>query len=308
MKIKRYCAILAFILAIGNVSFSQVFADKSAVIHYSSYSIGDNSIGSFFNSGDTIVNGDSLHFFYRKSTFRNIATQEVTVYPANKWGQLFKVSNDTVSILKNGQFYVQYRFNALPGDTFFYSTDILEYIVVDSTYDTLINNVSLRTLKLRNYYDTIPHFRTDLVIERIGCVTNAIFPVFWDIIPQEWIGFYDGNRTGLRCYYDSILGFAYPEDIQSLSPTYCDGSLSVEYSESNAINLKTNLVTDAIYIDGLIEQQAYKLSLYNTLGTLVKQQFGRDSSLPVFDIPQGMYFLKVESQNRLVRTFKVFKN
>ena len=76
-------------------------------------------------------------------------------------------------------------------------------------------------------------------------------------------------------------------------------------SLQTTVNVYPNPAKDYIYID-LPEEKIKSVSLYNVLGVLLKEQKSNAASVDISSLPQGMYLLSIETEEKVI-TKKIVK-
>ncbi len=114
-----------------------------------------------------------------------------------------------------------------------------------------------------------------------------------------WSGYY-GVYDGWHC----LLCFHQYEELVWQNPEYNTCTYpydAVEENKDSEISVYSNLVRDRVVIEGI---EAVGIQVYNTLGQVVKTVRGTNE-IPVADLPQGVYMLRVTDADGKVYTNKI---
>lgn len=222
------------------------------------------------------------------------------------------VSNDTVAIGEPGNLMVQFAFNANIGDSWVCgpeencysgSGNAVPYIVVEDKFDTLINGQTLRALKLRKY-NCQPHYTSNLVIEKIGSISNNFLPYNWIVVDSTDIGFYDYNSYFFKCYQSNSMGLIHSPQYDNLAE--CDELLPVNEQQANLLTTYPNPVNDVLKIDGL-KKQPFSYVLYNASGQLLRIEKATGNTIDLSENMPGLYFVRISLANGYTQAVKVVK-
>jgi hypothetical protein len=114
-----------------------------------------------------------------------------------------------------------------------------------------------------------------------------------------WSGYY-GVYDGWHC----LLCFHQYEELVWQNPEYNTCTYpydAVEENKDSEISVYSNLVRDRVVIEGI---EAVGIQVYNTLGQVVKTVRGTNE-IPVADLPQGVYMLRVTDADGKVYINKI---
>lgn len=202
-----------------------------------------------------------------------------------------------------GNFTTLYNFNAKTGDTWnFALSDTCSIpVIVDSTGNTVINNLSLRVLYVT--YDTVTR---GTLVERLG---NISFP-----LPDEYFhckrGIWDGlYYNGLRCYSDSSMGQvdSLPDSLFTSwsKPNFkrCDTVFTSlkEISNGKGITVFPNPNQGSFTIEGGVNNSL--LTIFNSYGQIISSQTisGKQKTDIQLNAPPGIYFLQLKTEEGVYR-------
>jgi hypothetical protein len=218
---------------------------------------------------------------------------------------LIKQKGDTIFVrnkFTQHGWQVLYNFNAQPGHAWGNSLLGVNYTTsVDSVKNVIVNGFTLKRLYVRTHAVGIGIFATTMT-ERLG--GNLFFTNFYDESES------DGDYiSGFLCYKDNVFG-----QMQFTSKP-CDysnpnGIDELVANEGN-IRIYPNPVSDILNIEILSNFENRKLRLVNLLGedVLSDGQIMKDQRLKidVGELQNGIYFLRVFENGRLVGVEKVVK-
>jgi hypothetical protein len=179
-----------------------------------------------------------------------------------------------------------YDFSAQVGDTIHtfltpWDTSLLE-VVIDSISSIEISGKSFDV----QYFSTNP--RVDWSNQNIRFLGNEQF-----LLPQNLLVIPQGP---LRCYSPS------QEKIYSLVPFACDLIPTKNINASNKqIKIYPNPANDFLFITGLdIGLISPTVNIYNSNGQLAQSSQLFENRLPIEDLPIGLYFLSINSNQKLI--------
>ena len=113
---------------------------------------------------------------------------------------------------------------------------------------------------------------------------------------ETWVEVYDGWHCLLCFHQYGELVWQNPE-YNTCSYPYD----AIEENKDSEITLYPNPVRDRVVIEGI---EAVEIQVYNTLGQVVKTVRGTNE-IPVADLPQGVYMLRVTDADGKVYTNKI---
>ena len=181
-----------------------------------------------------------------------------------------------------------YDFTASVGDTLRIG-DFAEEMVLDSISMVRIGDVDRRKLWFGLEYDNLGKPRAkETWVEGIG----SDFGLLW----SGYYGVYDGWHCLLCFHQYGELVWQNPE-YNTCSYPYD----AIEENKDSEISVYPNPVRDRVVIEGI---EAVEIQVYNTLGQVVKTVRGTNE-IPVADLPQGVYMLRIADADGTVYTNKI---
>lgn len=220
-------------------------------------------------------------------------------------------SNDTVWTYVDGQFYIQYIFNALPGDTWQTSdwtynqpTCNNVYITVIDTTSTTFNSEHLKGLKLRKSACTKGWPLSDgfeTVYYKIGPVQTTLLPTTWPAV----------DTSATYCASEEFISY---HDINNPMPNegtnYCRfTAVGVDETEALSFNLvypnPSNSLATFEY--SLKDKANITFNLFDHTGKLVNNMYRGNQPIGVYreliDVsayPPGIYLLQVTTGTSII--------
>ena len=189
-------------------------------------------------------------------------------------------------------------------------------ITVIDTGHVIINSLSLKKLVVTHqlYLTTI----TDTIIEKIGTITNFLFPYYDCTIdgrPNGYFICYSDNNFPLYkkpgytypCNYYNIVGITelknndnnlniYPNPANEMLNVKWDPSTGSGQGMGNGASPSTN--------SGFGSATNYQLTIINSLGQIIKEEeitFKNNvTSINTKELPNGVYYLKLKTENGLI--------
>jgi hypothetical protein len=181
-----------------------------------------------------------------------------------------------------------YDFTASVGDTLCFGEPGASF-VLDSISMVQIGDVDRRKFWFGLEYDGLGNPRAkETWVEGIG----SDFGLLW----SGYYGVYDGWHCLLCFHQYGELVWQNPEYNTCTYPYD-----AVEENKDSEIALYPNPVRDRVVIEGI---EAVEIQVYNTLGQVVKTVRGTNE-IPVADLPQGVYMLRVTDADGKVYTNKI---
>jgi hypothetical protein len=181
-----------------------------------------------------------------------------------------------------------YDFTANVGDTLCFGEPGASF-VLDSISIEQIGSVDRRKFWFGLEYDGFgnPHTK-ETWVEGIG----SDFGLLW----SGYYGVYDGWHCLLCFHQYGELVWQNPE-YNTCSYPYD----AIEENKDSEISVYPNPVRDRVVIEGI---EAVEIQVYNTLGQVVKTVRGTNE-IPVADLPQGVYMLRVTDADGKVYINKI---
>lgn len=181
-----------------------------------------------------------------------------------------------------------YDFTANVGDTLCFGEPGTSF-VLDSISIEQIGSVDRRKFWFGLEYDGFGNPRTkETWVEGFG----SDFGLLW----SGYYGVYDGWHCLLCFHQYGELVWQNPEYNTCTYPYD-----AVEENKDSEISVYPNPVRDRVVIEGI---EAVEIQVYNTLGQVVKTVRGTNE-IPVADLPQGVYMLRVTDADGKVYTNKI---
>ena len=179
-----------------------------------------------------------------------------------------------------------YDFTASVGDTLRIG-DFAEEMVLDSISMVRIGDVDRRKLWFGLEYDNLGRPRAkETWVEGIGSDYGLLWTGYFNV--------FDGWHC-LLCFHQN--GELVWENPEYGTCTYD----AIEENKDSEISIYPNPVRDRVVIEGI---EAAEVNVYNALGQLVKTV--RDTNeIPVADLPQGVYMLRIADAEGKVYTNKI---
>ena len=169
-----------------------------------------------------------------------------------------------------------YDFTASVGDTLCFGEPGASF-VLDSISMVQIGDVDRRKFWFGLEYDGLGNPRAkETWVEGIG----SDFGLLW----SGYYGVYDGWHCLLCFHQYGELVWQNPE-YNTCSYPYD----AIEENKDSEISVYPNPVRDRVVIEGI---EAVEIQVYNTLGRVVKTVWGTNE-IPVADLPQGVYMLRI---------------
>ena len=181
-----------------------------------------------------------------------------------------------------------YDFTASVGDTLCFG-DFGACFVLDSISTEQIGGVDRRKFWFGLEYDDLGRPRTqETWVEGIGSDYGLLWSGYWRI-PDGWHCLLCFHQYGELVWQNPEYNTcSYPND-------------AVEENKDSEISVYPNPVRDRVVIEGI---EAVEIQVYNTLGQVVKTVRGTNE-IPVADLPQGVYMLRVTDADGKVYTNKI---
>jgi len=178
-----------------------------------------------------------------------------------------------------------YDFTASVGDTLRIG-DFAEEMVLDSISMVQIGDVDRRKFWFGLEYDNLGRPRAkETWIEGIGSDYGLLWTGYFNV--------FDGWHC-LLCFHQN--GELVWENSEYGTCTYD----AIEENKDSEISIYPNPVRDRVIIEGI---EVVEIQVYNTLGQVVKTVRGTNE-IPVSDLPQGVYLLRIadaEGRNHTAR-------
>lgn len=86
---------------------------------------------------------------------------------------------------------------------------------------------------------------------------------------------------------------------EGIAYRFTPSTLSIKKYEKNTFNLYPNPVDNEIHISSA-DHYSYNLSVYNSLGQLIKENTQSTGNMDVSELSSGIYFIKIKTVNGLV--------
>ena len=282
MKITRLYALLALLLMAGGVTmqaqeYESFFGTDSTRLNVLQYCIDWVTTGYMeINTADTVhVNGhDYLHATPRGFFFENAELYFREETSTGRLYRYFPMIDEEEVLLCDMTLTV--------GDTFYHidSWGMAHPSVVESVSFENGRKVIRFALPYLPWHDALT-FR------------EGIFP---NNFPIGYLDYYDCENNLLCEYKDGEQVFENPE----YNTCYIDET-SVQEQGQQQITIYPNPVKETMLIEGA---KASEVQLYNALGQVVKTVRGTNE-IPVADLPQGVYMLRIADAEGKVYTNKI---
>lgn len=281
MKLKLLVIISLFFT---NKSFSQVYVPFQFGNTRWSY-MKTNTFGStpyFYFSKDT----NSI--YYNGNKYWKIEKQTSPIYaPSTSYGYIF---DDTLSKKvfyysnSSGLSNLLYDFSVSIGDTInsIGNPITLDTVIVDSIKFISSNSISRKHIYLHSIQTTNP--QSKIWIEGIGSYYDLFYPSI--TLPDP--------TYNLICYqYKSNT--LYPDTLNGANT--CNSFLtSVNNYENNLISIFPNPTRNTIFIKPNITTQITNYKLYNTIGSIIKNEQLKNYTINIQDQPTGIYYLQLQTE------------
>ncbi len=281
MKATRIYTLLALLLMAGGVTAQEYLpiAQKGNEWHTLSTTLFGYSNYVNWCSADTII-GD-VRYMKIMGTLNDGYPHLFTVLreeDGKVWKRHLNTSEETLL----------YDFTASVGDTLCFGEPGASF-VLDSISMVQIGDVDRRKFWFGLEYDGLGNPRAkETWVEGIG----SDFGLLW----SGYYGVYDGWHCLLCFHQYGELVWQNPE-YNTCSYPYD----AIEENKDSEITLYPNPVRDRVVIEGI---EAVEIQVYNTLGQVVKTVRGTNE-IPVADLPQGVYMLRVTDADGKVYTNKI---
>jgi len=224
-------------------------------------------------------------------------------YPG-EWGEYvwFKntepmpnTNNDTLWVSEPGSYIIGAYPAACPERLYTSGTGIsMHYLEVEIIEDVDANgNEMYFAAPYGNGYE-LQWFLNGTPID--GTVIGNTSIVYKDSITES--GILSCELTnGMPCTVTDSVNFVY---------TNIDNN---DFAENDDISIYPNPTNDIVNISGLNIDKSERISIYNTVGTKIMSQDVNTSfiSLALYNVPSGMYILKVENKDGTIETYKINK-
>ena len=283
MKKHGLYTLLALLLMVGGVTMQAQeylpIAQKGNEWH--TFETGVWQINNYVNwcSGDTLI--EDVRYMKIMGTLNN-GNPNLFMVLKEEDGKVWKRHlNTSVETLL-------YDFTASVGDTLCFGHPG-NCFVLDSISMVQIGGVDRRKFWFGLEYDGSGNPRAkETWVEGVG----SDFGLLW----SGYYGVYDG--------WHCLLCFHQYEELVWQNPEYNTCTYpydAVEENKDSEISVYSNLVRDRVVIEGI---EAVGIQVYNTLGQVVKTVRGTNE-IPVADLPQGVYMLRVTDADGKVYTNKI---
>ncbi|UPT67099.1 MAG: T9SS type A sorting domain-containing protein [Sphingobacteriales bacterium JAD_PAG50586_3] len=228
-------------------------------------------------------------------------------------------SNDTVWAYVDGQFYIQYIFNALPGDSWPTNDWVNNlpacnnaYITVVDTTSTTFNGEHLKGLLLNKSACSagwpLPT-GFEMVYYKLGPQTTTLLPTTWPAV----------DTSATYCASEDFVSY---HDINNPMPNeganYCKfNAVGVDENDAFSFNLlyPNPSTTIATFEYSLKHKANITFSLFDYIGKLVKSMYRGNQPLgfyretiDVSDHPPGMYLLQIATGTTVLNKTLVIEN
>ena len=283
MKTTRLYTLLALLLMAGGVTMQAQeylpIAQKGNEWH--TFETGVWQINNYVNwcSGDTLI--EDVQYMKIMGTLNNGNPNLFTVLKEEDGKVWERHLNTSVETLL-------YDFTASVGDTLCFGHPG-NCFVLDSISMVQIGGVDRRKFWFGLEYDGLGNPRAkETWVEGIGSDYGLL-----------WSGYY-GVYDGWHC----LLCFHQYGELVWQNPEYNTCSYpydAVEENKDSEISVYPNPVRDRVVIEGI---EVVEIQVYNTLGQVVKTVRGTNE-IPVADLPQGVYMLRVTDADGKVYTNKI---
>lgn len=299
---RRFLLLIQFISFISFLK-AQNWAASGAVWHYSYSNFTFDGYIKIEKLGDTIINGYSCDILQKtRIGYNYISSSNETTSLGREYTRL---SNDTVYNFRNSQFYILYRFNAIPGDSWLIAGNNIncsttDLITVDSIGTIVINSITLRYIWTSASSANGWKF-TDKVVEKIGGV-GYMFPEPYCLV--------DINEGGpFRCYNDSVL-WSYQTGIVP----YCDFTNQItEQPLTNRIGFvypNPFSKSTTIFLPNQKKDSKLVLKIFNAFGSEVAEysNFRNEQLVEGEFLNEGIYlWIIYNTNNEVISSGKIIK-
>ena len=285
MRTTRLYTLLALLLMAGGVTMQAQeylpIAQKGNEWHTLSTTLFGYSNYVNWCSGDTII-GD-VQYMKIMGTLNDGYPHLFTVLreeDGKVWKRHLNTSEETLL----------YDFTASVGDTLCFGEPGASF-VLDSISMVQIGDVDRRKFWFGLEYDGLGNPRAkETWVEGIG----SDFGLLW----SGYYGVYDGWHCLLCFHQYGELVWQNPE-YNTCSYPYD----AIEENKDSEISVYPNPVRDRVVIEGI---EAVEIQVYNTLGQVVKTVRGTNE-IPVADLPQGVFMLRIMDAEGKVYTNRITK-
>lgn len=281
MKATRFYTLLALLLMAGGVKMQAQeylpIAQKGNEWHTLSTTLFGYSNYVNWCSGDTIIG--NVRYMKIMGILNNGDPHLFTVLreeDGKVWKRHLNTSVETLL----------YDFTANVGDTLCFGEPGASF-VLDSISIEQIGSVDRRKFWFGLEYDGFGNPRTkETWVEGIGSDYGLLWTGYFNV--------FDGWHC-LLCFHQN--GELVWENPEYGTCTYD----AIEENKDSEISIYPNPVRDRVVIEGI---EAVEIQVYNTLGQVVKTVRGTNE-IPVADLPQGVYMLRIADAEGKVYTNKI---
>lgn len=307
LQIRNIFFSLVFLFSFFNSS-AQIWCRPGATWHFTHYSPSASLYTRLNYIKDTLILSKNCN---RISYY----TQGFGMFgPVSYYGQNIHthISGNVVYILDvtgtTNDFDTLFNYGANIGDSWYMAPKSMtncanSKITVADTGHVFIQSQYLKWLKVNvnGYSYSGPTFFTDTIFERIGCVLKYFYYP-QDICPN----IVDSEKGGpLRCYDDNqIIGY---KRIGSV----CNYYYSMDIDEKTHLNNSSvypNPTKDRLYISSDFLKSGDEIVIKSVLGQVMQRNILKsDEGINISEFQNGVYFLQIFRNNKLISTKKIIK-
>jgi len=303
-----------FLLTISLITFSslksQNWVSNDAIWHYDFYVTGAGFYKVLLGNDTTIQNKICQKFITKKYEFwpqpSGIYIQGAVI---DITPEFTYTSGDTVFYFEKNKFFVLFNFNANIGEEWVISDktmtgvqgyDTLSRVKVLDTTSVNINGVLKKAILLQTIDGSLLGI-DGWVVENIGPIgSQYLFPTGRN--SDSTVVCFEQHY--LKCYQDSLIGLYNPSGIDC---EYLLNHVGIDEKSEQLFTVYPNPTPDIFNIK-FSKNGEYKITLYDQNGKIisVKNLSNAEGKINLSGLPNGVYVLKIENDNRNMFT-KIIK-
>ena len=314
MIIKKLLACL-FTILISSTLSGQEWAPLGATWYYSFDGFGVEGYVMIESTGDTVISGQTYRVLVKTQHSFNYITS--TYFHGEIGREYTYAENDKVYVWRNNVVYILYDFGTQQGEEW----EVPYTYEVDSICDTVgivqcvfsdtatLNGFPVRIMLIAPAEESYWGFgENGEVIEYIGNTSFYLFPNITGECPIADLG--EGGE--FRCYHDDIIGW-----YTTVPQGECDYLVGVEELRVAGCGLQVypNPCRDVLKIRYKMQDPGYSLpagqavmiEIYNISGNKVlalectaRRGGVHETGIDLSDLSSGIYFLRIESGNKVM--------
>ncbi|HLP56564.1 MAG TPA: T9SS type A sorting domain-containing protein [Fluviicola sp.] len=278
--------------------FSQVWVKSNPVWHYDYWTLQEYGFIKIEQDGDTVLQGYTCQKLNAtKHAFFITGPGGDLEHVADPFGEWYtRASSDTVYYWDNNHFNVLYDFSASPGDSWLIQNGVTWFTCNDSSYTKVesVGTVDLNGEQATqiNLVDSVgsSYGLIGAVNSRFGAMEDFLFPTPRNCDSNLIVEFF---QYSFKCFSDDSLEYnPSGEDCE-----YLLTHLGLKENNTFAATIAPNPADDLLHVTVLEGSATYRIfnlaGQQMEAGMLTKQS----SDLPMSQLPDGMYMLKLTGQN-----------